>query len=58
MSNVTLAVVDAAALPLESAQYDTVVDSFGICSFEDPQASLEEMKRWSAASSPQPGAES
>ena len=58
LSNVTLAVVDAAALPLESAQYDTVVDSFGICSFEDPQASLEEMKRWSAASSPQPGAES
>ena len=58
LSNVTLAVVDAAALPLESAQYDTVVDSFGICSFEEPQAALEEMKRWSAASSPQPGAES
>ena len=46
MSNVTLAVLDAAAMPLESAQYDTVVDSFGICSFEEPQAALEEMKRW------------
>lgn len=45
LSNVTLAVVDAAAMPLESAQYDTVIDSFGICSFEEPQAALEEMKR-------------
>ena len=55
LSNVTLAVVDAAAMPLESAQYDTVVDSFGICSFEEPQAALQEMKRWSATSpSPSP----
>ena len=50
LSNVTLAVVDAAAMPLESAQYDTVIDSFGICSFEEPQAALEEMKRWFATS--------
>lgn len=26
-------------------QFDTVVDTFGICSFEDPIASLKEMKR-------------
>jgi len=58
LSNVTLAVVDAAAMPLESAQYDTVIDSFGICSFEEPQAALEEMKRWFAPSWPWPLAES
>lgn len=45
LSKVTLAVLDAGSLPLESSQYDTVVDSFGLCSFEDPQAAMDEMKR-------------
>ena len=44
-SQVTLAVIDAAKMPLETAQYDTVLDSFGVCSFEQPQAALQEMKR-------------
>lgn len=48
LSAVTLAVGDAEALPCESEQYDTVLDSFGLCSFERPQAALEEMKRWCA----------
>jgi len=45
LSKVTLAVLDAGALPLDNAQYDTVLDSFGLCSFEEPRAALEEMKR-------------
>ena len=35
-SSVTLAVVDASAMPFADGSYDTVVDSFGICSFEKP----------------------
>ena len=50
LSAVTLAVGDAEALPCESEQYDTVLDSFGLCSFERPQTALEEMKRWCASS--------
>ena len=49
LSAVTLAVGSAEALPCESEQYDTVLDSFGLCSFELPQAALEEMKRWCAS---------
>lgn len=44
-SSVTLAVVDAARQPFEDARFDTVVDSFGLCSFEDPAAALAEMRR-------------
>lgn len=45
LSNVTLAVTDAAKLELPSASFDTVVDTFGICSFEEPEAALHEMRR-------------
>lgn len=45
LSDVTLAVVDASALPFEDASYDTVIDTFGICSFEDPVKALREMSR-------------
>lgn len=44
-SKVTLAVLDACALALPSAEYDTVVDSFGLCSFEQPADALREMRR-------------
>ena len=44
-SRVTLAVVDASALPLPSASFDTVVDTFGVCSFEKPTEALREMQR-------------
>lgn len=44
-SQVTLAVMDACALPLEDNSFDTVVDSFGLCSFEDPEQALLEMER-------------
>ena len=50
LSAVTLAVGDAEALPCASEEYDTVLDTFGLCSFELPQAALEEMKRWCASS--------
>ncbi|KAL3927301.1 MAG: hypothetical protein SGPRY_002884 [Prymnesium sp.] len=42
---VTLAVADAAGLPLPDAKFDTVVDTFGLCSFENPDAALREMSR-------------
>jgi len=45
LSNVTLAVTDASKMALPSASYDTVVDTFGICSFEEPEAALGEMRR-------------
>lgn len=45
LSNVTLAVTDASALALPTAQYDTVVDTFGLCSFEEPERALQEMAR-------------
>ena len=45
LSNVTLAVTDASALPLASASFDTVVDTFGLCSFEQPAEALREMRR-------------
>ena len=31
--------------PFEDARFDTVVDSFGLCSCEDPAAALAEMRR-------------
>ena len=45
LSSVTLAVTDAAQLALPDASYDTVVDTFGLCSFEDPEAALREIRR-------------
>ena len=44
-SRVTLAVLDACALTLPSATFDTVVDTFGICSFEKPEVALQELAR-------------
>mmetsp|Transcript_35589 Transcript_35589/g.58983 ORF Transcript_35589/g.58983 Transcript_35589/m.58983 type:complete len:247 (-) Transcript_35589:212-952(-) len=44
-SAITLAVMDAAALPFADSTYDTIVDSFGLCSFEEPQSVLREMAR-------------
>eukprot|EP00316_Scyphosphaera_apsteinii_P013661 CAMPEP_0119323306 /NCGR_PEP_ID=MMETSP1333-20130426/60428_1 /TAXON_ID=418940 /ORGANISM="Scyphosphaera apsteinii, Strain RCC1455" /LENGTH=222 /DNA_ID=CAMNT_0007330713 /DNA_START=20 /DNA_END=689 /DNA_ORIENTATION=- len=53
-SAITLAVMDAAALPFADSTYDTIVDSFGLCSFEEPQSVLREMggvARWVATCS-------
>ena len=44
-SKVTLAVMDAASMALADNSVDTVVDTFGLCSFEEPEASLREMIR-------------
>jgi methyltransferase OMS1 len=33
----------AEALPAEGSSFDTVVDTFGLCSFEDPAAALRQM---------------
>jgi methyltransferase OMS1, mitochondrial len=38
-------VADVAQSPWRSNQFDVVVDTFGLCSFEDPVAALREMKR-------------
>lgn len=45
VSTVTLAVCDAGSIPLPSASFDTVVDTFGLCSFERPEEALREMQR-------------
>ena len=36
---------DASKLPFASDSYDTVVDTFGLCSFEDPEKVIKEMQR-------------
>ena len=41
----TLAVLDACDLALPADSFDTVVDSFGLCSFERPVDALREMRR-------------
>ncbi|EKX42374.1 hypothetical protein GUITHDRAFT_73983 [Guillardia theta CCMP2712] len=38
-------VMDTADLKFLDQSFDTVVDTFGICSYEDPLASLQEMQR-------------
>ncbi|KAG9320293.1 hypothetical protein KVV02_008059 [Mortierella alpina] len=37
--------LNAAAIPYPDQSFDTVVDTFGLCSFEDPVQVLKEMKR-------------
>ncbi|KAF9310836.1 hypothetical protein BGZ91_006982 [Linnemannia elongata] len=37
--------MNAAAIPYPDQSFDTVVDTFGLCSFEDPVLVLREMKR-------------
>ncbi|KAG0348926.1 hypothetical protein BG004_003643 [Podila humilis] len=37
--------MNAAAIPYPDGSFDTVVDTFGLCSFEDPVKVLKEMKR-------------
>ncbi|KAF9920303.1 Methyltransferase-like protein 7B [Linnemannia zychae] len=37
--------MNAASIPYPDKSFDTVVDTFGICSFEDPVQTLKEMKR-------------
>jgi methyltransferase OMS1 len=38
-------VADAAKLPFPDNSYDTIVDTFGLCSFDDPVAVLKELQR-------------
>lgn len=42
---VDLVRADASALPFDDASFDTVVDTFGICVFENPAAVVREMCR-------------
>lgn len=48
LSEVTLAVADAAALPFPTGSFETVVDTFGLCSFEEPSKAVDEMARVAA----------
>ncbi|KAJ3213292.1 Methyltransferase-like protein 7B [Dinochytrium kinnereticum] len=41
----TFSIQDSSSIPHSAASFDTVVDTFGLCSFSDPVASLKEMKR-------------
>jgi len=43
--NVVTRVADAQKLPFEDGVFDTVVDTFGICSLENPLEALREMRR-------------
>ncbi|KAL1525945.1 hypothetical protein AB1Y20_020771 [Prymnesium parvum] len=45
LPQVTLAVADAGKIPLPDNLFDTVVDTFGLCSFEKPDEALREMSR-------------
>ena len=38
-------VADAARLPFPDNSYDTIVDTFGLCSFDDPVLVLKELQR-------------
>jgi len=42
---VDLNVADAHALPFPDNSFDTVVDTFGLCSIEDPVKAVQEMQR-------------
>lgn len=41
----TFHVLDGTALALPNASFDTIVQTFGLCSLRDPVAALKEMKR-------------
>lgn len=41
----TLSQGDVANLPFESAQFDTIVDTFSMCTFADSEAALSEFRR-------------
>jgi len=45
LKQVTLVRGSAEALPLETGAYDCVVDTFGLCSMDDPVGALLEMQR-------------
>jgi len=36
---------DASSIPFDEAEFDTVIDTFSMCVFDDPTAVLKEMKR-------------
>jgi methyltransferase OMS1 len=42
---IRIVAADASHLPFDNSQYDTVVDTFGLCSFDDPAAVLLEAAR-------------
>eukprot|EP00455_Lapot_gusevi_P017148 TRINITY_DN19073_c0_g2_i2.p1 TRINITY_DN19073_c0_g2~~TRINITY_DN19073_c0_g2_i2.p1 ORF type:complete len:261 (+),score=50.79 TRINITY_DN19073_c0_g2_i2:68-850(+) len=44
-ASVQIMVANGQQLPFPDASFDTVVDTFGLCSFENPVAVLHEMKR-------------
>lgn len=41
----TLRIAGAEALPFETSGFDTVIDTFGLCSYDDPMIALQEMVR-------------
>eukprot|EP00510_Aplanochytrium_minuta_P002865 CAMPEP_0184026192 /NCGR_PEP_ID=MMETSP0954-20121128/13349_1 /TAXON_ID=627963 /ORGANISM="Aplanochytrium sp, Strain PBS07" /LENGTH=203 /DNA_ID=CAMNT_0026310299 /DNA_START=54 /DNA_END=662 /DNA_ORIENTATION=- len=43
--SVVTKIADAHQLPFPDATFDTVVDTFGLCSLENPETALREMKR-------------
>lgn len=43
--SIELIQADATALPLEDASFDTVLDSFSLCTFNAPLSALREMRR-------------
>jgi methyltransferase OMS1 len=45
IGRVKVAVADAAYLPYLDNSFDTVVDTFGLCSFDDPVGVLKELQR-------------
>ena len=45
LDNVTLAICDSEALPFPDGSFDTVIDTFGLCSCESPGTALREMTR-------------
>jgi len=44
-ASVTLRQADAHALPFDSASFDTVICTFGLCAIPDPDAAVDEMVR-------------
>ena len=44
-SSVSFALADASRLPFGDATFDAAIDTFGLCSYEDPVAVLRELRR-------------